>query len=297
MRNTLSLTSVLGLALCIPAGWAQQPSTPSPTQPQKRIAVAAGVMAGQRIGGDMPVYPPDAKAAHIEGTVVLQALIAKDGSIQNLRVVSGPPMLQAAAVDAVRTWKYRPYLLNGEPVEVETQINVVFSLAALPPGAQAPVLGGVIGAGAPPSPGAPAHPITAEQVHEMMQLTGAVNISKQMLDGIMPSIRQAMPPYMPPDVLDDFEKTLLGADFEAMIVRTYQAHLSADDGAAILAFYKTPAGQHLLATMPAIAKESQLGGEQLGQQVMMEVLQRHQTEIEAAKEKYEMQHPWTAPKD
>ena len=76
----------------------------------------------------MPQYPAIAKAARIQGIVVLQATISKSGSIQNLRVISGPPMLQQAAMDAVRSWRYKPYLLNGEPVEVETTINVVFNL-------------------------------------------------------------------------------------------------------------------------------------------------------------------------
>jgi len=58
----------------------------------------------------------------------LQATISKVGSIQNLRVISGPPMLQQAALDAVRSWRYKPYLLNGDPVEVETTVNVVFNL-------------------------------------------------------------------------------------------------------------------------------------------------------------------------
>jgi protein TonB len=75
-----------------------------------------------------PQYPAIAKAARIQGTVVLQATISKTGSIENLRVVSGPPMLQQAAMDAVRQWRYRPYLLNGDPVEVETTVNVVFNL-------------------------------------------------------------------------------------------------------------------------------------------------------------------------
>ena len=75
-----------------------------------------------------PQYPAIAKAARIQGTVVLQATISKSGSIENLRVVSGPPMLQQAAMDAVRTWRYKPYLLNGDPVEVETTVNVVFNL-------------------------------------------------------------------------------------------------------------------------------------------------------------------------
>ena len=64
----------------------------------------------------------------IEGTVVLTATISKAGTIENLRVASGPAMLQQAALDAVKEWRYRPYLLNGEPVEVETTVNVVFTL-------------------------------------------------------------------------------------------------------------------------------------------------------------------------
>jgi protein TonB len=76
----------------------------------------------------MPVYPAIAKATRTEGTVVLQATISRSGTIENLRVASGPGLLQQAALDAVKTWRYRPYLLNGEPVEVETTVNVVFKL-------------------------------------------------------------------------------------------------------------------------------------------------------------------------
>lgn len=137
----------------------------------------------------------------------------------------------------------------------------------------------------------PAHPITAAQVHEMMELTGTANLMKQMLDGMMPTIRQSLPAYVPADVLDDFEKSLLGADFEGMLVHTYQAHLSAEDADGIIAFYKTPAGQHLLLAMPAIVQQSQEAGQQLGEQVMLDVLKRHQAEIEAAKKQYEAQHP------
>jgi protein TonB len=75
-----------------------------------------------------PVYPPIAKAAHVGGTVVLHAIIAKDGTIQSLSAVSGPDMLKGAALDAVRQWKYKPYLLNGDPTEVDTTITVNFNL-------------------------------------------------------------------------------------------------------------------------------------------------------------------------
>jgi protein TonB len=94
----------------------------------KKIAVSAGVIAGNKLSGAQPQYPAIAKAARIQGTVVLQATISKTGTIENLRVLSGPPMLQSAATSAVQGWRYKPYLLNGEPVEVETQVNVVFTL-------------------------------------------------------------------------------------------------------------------------------------------------------------------------
>jgi protein TonB len=94
----------------------------------KKIAVSAGVIAGNKLGGSTPQYPAIAKAARIQGTVVLQATISKTGTIENLRVLSGPPMLQQAALEAVKSWRYKPYLLNGDPVEVETQVNVIFTL-------------------------------------------------------------------------------------------------------------------------------------------------------------------------
>jgi protein TonB len=76
-----------------------------------------------------PVYPALARSAHIQGTVLLQAVISRQGTIEKLRVLSGHPMLAGAAIDAVSQWRYRPYILNNEPVEVETQITVNFSLA------------------------------------------------------------------------------------------------------------------------------------------------------------------------
>lgn len=75
-----------------------------------------------------PAYPPLARAARVQGQVVLAAIISKTGTIENLQVISGHPMLVKAALDAVSQWRYRPYILNNEPVEVETQIMVNFTL-------------------------------------------------------------------------------------------------------------------------------------------------------------------------
>lgn len=94
----------------------------------RQLTISSGVAAGMLIRKTLPVYPPIARAAHVSGTVLLEATIGKDGTIEGLRVVSGHPMLQGAAVDAVRTWVYRPYLLNGQPVSVETTVEVTFKL-------------------------------------------------------------------------------------------------------------------------------------------------------------------------
>jgi protein TonB len=94
-----------------------------------RIRVSQGVSQGLLIRKVQPVYPALARQARIQGVVVLQAQISKEGNIENLTLVSGHPMLAPAAFDAVKQWKYRPYLLNGEPVEVETQVQVNFTLS------------------------------------------------------------------------------------------------------------------------------------------------------------------------
>ena len=95
----------------------------------RKVNLAAGVAVGLLVKKEAPVYPQDAKDAHISGTVVLQATIGLDGGIHDLHVVSTPwPSLAASALWSVSHWEYRPYLLDGEPVEVETTINVIYTL-------------------------------------------------------------------------------------------------------------------------------------------------------------------------
>jgi protein TonB len=94
----------------------------------KSVVLSKGVTEGLLIQKITPVYPKLAIVARQQGTVLLHAVIGRDGTIKNLQVISGPPMLVQAALDAVERWRYRPYLLNNEPVEVETQITVNFTL-------------------------------------------------------------------------------------------------------------------------------------------------------------------------
>ena len=103
-------------------------AVPKVATPQ-RVRVSQGVTQGLLIRKVQPTYPPLARQARIQGAVQLQAEISKDGSIENLRLLSGHPMLAPAAIEAVKQWRYKPYILNGEPVEVETQITVNFTLS------------------------------------------------------------------------------------------------------------------------------------------------------------------------
>jgi protein TonB len=103
-------------------------AVPKVATPQ-RVRVSSGVSTGLLVRRVNPNYPPLARQARIQGQVILQAEISKTGDIQNLRLISGHPMLAPAAIDAVKQWKYKPYLLNGEPVEVETTVQVNFTLA------------------------------------------------------------------------------------------------------------------------------------------------------------------------
>ena len=103
-------------------------AVPKVATPQ-RVRVSQGVTQGLLIKKVQPNYPPLARQARIQGSVLLQAEISKDGTIENLRLISGHPMLAPSAIEAVKQWRYKPYILNGEPVEVETQITVNFTLA------------------------------------------------------------------------------------------------------------------------------------------------------------------------
>ena len=106
------------------------PAMPPPPKPQtpQRITLGGQVVAAKLINKVPPQYPEVAKTAHVTGTVVLHAIISKSGDIEQLQLVSGPPLLAKAAMDAVTQWRYKPTVLNGQPVEVDTTINVVFAL-------------------------------------------------------------------------------------------------------------------------------------------------------------------------
>jgi periplasmic protein TonB len=101
----------------------------APVVPQ-RVRISQGVTKGLLIRRVEPSYPPLARSARVQGEVVLSAIISTNGDIENLQLVSGHPMLVPAALSAVKQWRYKPYLLNGQPTEVETTITVIFTLSS-----------------------------------------------------------------------------------------------------------------------------------------------------------------------
>jgi TonB family protein len=122
--GTMAAAAELRVSFAVPAA-RQSAAAESAVSPK----VGAGVMAGNILSRVNPVYPQAAKDAKVQGAVLLKATIGKDGAIKDLQVISGPEELTHSALDAVRQWVYKPYLLNGQPTEVETTITVNYSLA------------------------------------------------------------------------------------------------------------------------------------------------------------------------
>jgi protein TonB len=101
---------------------------PAPAPVLQTLTVSQGVSRGLLVKSAPPVYPASAMQMHVEGAVELLATISKNGDISAVKIVSGDPRLSRAAADAVKRWKYKPYLLNGEPIEIQTQVTVNFKL-------------------------------------------------------------------------------------------------------------------------------------------------------------------------
>jgi len=108
---------------------AQSKATSGTTQPAQRVRISRGVSSGLLVTRVPPIYPPLARQARIQGDVILRAFIDPTGDVASLELISGHPMLAQAALDAVKQWKYKPYLLNGNAVDVETQVEVNFTLS------------------------------------------------------------------------------------------------------------------------------------------------------------------------
>jgi len=267
-----------------PAAGATQPSASPPASPEPRpmrIRVGGNVAAAQIVHQVQPIYPAEAKAAHVSGTVVLHVIIARDGSMQKVEVVSGPPMLIQAAVDAVQQWRYRPTLLNGQPVEVDSTVQVVFTLGSSGDDAQsaAPEAGGdpkVL----PLTPKTDDQTIDPQLKADILHLfdvmhlqTRATDMGRAMFQTLRPTLLASLPPTPKRDEIADAYGDRLFAlfssqDFIDRSVALYAKYFSDADVKALADFYQTPAGQHFNDVSGKVASE----GVQIGQRLALENL-------------------------
>jgi TonB family protein len=258
---------ILGAASIVfaAAARAQDPSTPpdaksaasnAKTDASKPapLAIGANVMAAKLTHQIPPVYPQIAKTAHIEGTVVLNIRVAEDGKVQQVNVVSGPPVLLRAAMDAVKQWTYQPTLLNGEAVSVQTTVEVVFKLseAAL----SAPLTHGQGGAdGVPPvtKESAVIDPQYKTDVLHLLDVSHyreiAAKGAKESFESSRSRLHGSFPDTPNRDkIIDAFASKMVdliqSQDFTDRIVTVYHQYLSDDEVKNLTQFYATPAGQH-----------------------------------------------------
>jgi TonB family protein len=266
MRSSiLRFATAVGLILTSSAALQAQDATqnvpppasqPAPPAPQ-RIRVGGNVQAAKLIRQPLPVYPQVAKTAQISGTVILHTIIAKDGSVQEVQFVSGPPLLMRSAMDAVKQWKYEPTLLNGQPVEVDTTISVVFTLGSSPStSTSAPDI----------------DPQLKSDILHLLDVTHAVDkaqtASRSVFDSLRPQLLASMPATPNRDkVVTAYTEKLValfqGPEFMDRVVSVYAKYFSDDDVKALAQFYETPAGQHYNEHSSDVMADSMKVGQQL----------------------------------
>jgi TonB family protein len=242
---TLLTTSAFPQEQGAPSNPAPPPATPA--SPPMRIRIGGNVQQPKMTHQVQPVYPELAKAARIEGTVLLHAVIAKDGSIAELTYVSGPALLMRAAMDAVRQWRYKPTLLNGQPVEVDTTISVIFALGDQPPAPEQPI-----------------DPQLKADILHMLDVTHAkdnrAEVGHRIFESLRPSLIASLPPTAHREqIADAFSEKLLALlqspEATDRMIAIYAKYLTDDDIKALISFYETPAGQHFNAVLGQLMGE------------------------------------------
>ncbi len=258
------------------------PADPSPQQADQpkegtRIRIGGNVASSKITHLVQPVYPEAAKSAHISGTVMLHCVIAKDGTIMQLTYVSGPPLLLKAAMDAVRQWTYQPTLLNGNPVEVDTTVSVVFTLGGTTsaddsqqgPAPAAPDKSD-LGMGA-----APSSDIDSQFKADILRLMDLTHFQdkqrvtiRQLFNSMRPALLATIPVTPNREKIVDTYMEKLGDllqsdEFTARVIAIYAQDLTDADVKAAVAFYETPAGQHYLEGTTKMAPDLVTIGQQV----------------------------------
>jgi TonB family protein len=266
------------------------PQTP-PAQASADASGAAAKPMRIRVGGNVasaklthmvpPVYPQPAKTAHVSGTVVLHCIVAKYGTMAQVEYVSGPPLLLKATIDAVRQWTYQPTLLNGNPVEVDTVVRVVFALDGKPPAdakkqddSAGPVQDSkpVPLAASPAEAPTPIDPQLKADILRLMDVTHFKEKQEEAMRKVFESMRPTLLATIPATpnrekILDTYIDKLVGLlqteDSTKRLAALYAQYLTDADVKAALAFYDTPAGQHYLESSQKLLPEAMMIGQRI----------------------------------
>jgi TonB family protein len=289
LRLALLALSVLGAS---GAAFGQDAAGPSKESgPATAPPVSAEKPKRMRIGGRVasanlthmvqPAYPQAAKDAHISGTVVLHCIIAKDGTMSQVEYVSGPPLLMKAAMDAVRQWTYKPTTLNGEAVEVDTVVSVVFQLGEKSSGDSQQGAGGTTQNGgdsssrAASTDAAASAAIDPQLKADILHLMDVTHFKEKQATGMKtvlgtmrPTLLASIPNTPNREKIVDSYIEKLGAllqteSFNNAITALYARYLTDADVKAASAFYETPAGQHYLESSQQLLPEAMKIGQRI----------------------------------
>jgi TonB family protein len=253
-----------------------------------------GVAIGTLIRHVEPDYPQIAKTAQVGGSVVLHCLIGRDGTMEAVRYISGPPLLKRSSMDAVRQWQYHPTLRDGEPVEVDTTVTVVYTLdgqsgqnggaatpkpddssKAGPPGSADAQKAGPSASNMTGDSSAQTVPINPEfraRVLKLMEITEMTSnmdrVWKSMQPTLRPMLIQMLPPTQNRDTildayLEGLQKSMHSPDAMEGYIQIYARHLTLADVNAAIQFYSTPEGDHVRRAFQEMAPETMKWGEEL----------------------------------
>jgi len=259
-RAGVIILSVLPIVFAATAHAQQDQTTPpgSKTSAAAPKPKSGNVEEAKLIHKVPPVYPPDAKKAGVSGTVVIHAVIAKDGSVQKAQYVSGPEPLKQSALDAVAQWRYTPTMLNGQPVDADTDISVVYNLDATPP-----------------TPAQEAAAIDPQYKTDVMHLLdashyreAAVKAGKDGFESSRSRLQGSFPDTPNREkIVDAFANRMVeliqSQEFTDRIVVVYHKYLSDDDVKTLTQFYATPAGQHFAAVEVEVVGDLAKAGNQV----------------------------------
>lgn len=243
----------------------QTPSqTSKPSAAPLRVKLGGEVAVSRLVTQVQVSYPEIAKAAGVSGTVVLHVIIAKDGAVESAEYVSGPNLLLHAAMDAVRQWRYKPFVLDGQPVEVDTMVSVVFTLDA-PANSTEP-------------------PVDPQFKQDAMMLLDAMDYRTTAAKAVEASFeanRSAVETQFPDTpnkekIIDEYRDKLVGLvqsqEFVDKVVAVYAKYLSDDDVKNLMQFYQSPSGKHFSDAQTGLMNDLGQAGVQLGREKILGIL-------------------------